>query len=62
MVSIKVPARVVGLVVMLRVEAAPLVAGVTGLGLNLATAPIGNPLTERFTGEPYPLRSVNVTT
>lgn len=61
MVSIKVPARVTELVVMLRVEVAPPVAGMTGLGLNLATAPNGNPLMERFTGELGPLSAVNVT-
>jgi hypothetical protein len=61
MVSTKVPARVVGLVVMLRVEVAPLAVGMTGLGLILATAPTGNPLTERFTGKLYPLSAVNVT-
>lgn len=31
------------------------------MGLKVAVAPAGSPLTERFTGELYPLRAVSVT-
>jgi hypothetical protein len=51
----------VPIVVTVSVEVVPLDVGVTGFLLKLPMAPLGSPLTERFTDTLYPLRAVSVT-
>jgi hypothetical protein len=55
------PAGVLAEVARLNVDPAPIAVGVNGFALNVAVTPAGSPVTDRLTGELYPLIALSVT-